>query len=286
MTDLGASDGNKTGVEDADKEGISEQEFATCVPSPDIGFAWVISICSMAIVFSTWGTNAGYGVFLSYYMSSNSFPEATEYDYALIGGLVLFCAQSLAPFASFIYKVIGFHATCIVGVAIQFLGYILASFAINIWQLYLTQGILVGVAFALSFVPSTILLSLWFEKRLATGMGIAVSGAGLGGIFFSLTVNKMIQLMGDQKWALHMCGLVTLVISLVSCLLMRPRFPEKRSARERFSFAIIKQNFCHIFDINVFKNPMLVLLSLWFGLCLLGYTLMLFLMASYARLVG
>ena len=108
-----------------------------------------MAICAMMAMFSTWGANAGYGVFLNYYLDSNTFPEATKYDFALIGGIVVFMANILSPLSALLYKMLGFRFVCCIGIIFQTLGWICASFAKRIWHLYLTQGVLVGISFLL-----------------------------------------------------------------------------------------------------------------------------------------
>ena len=253
---------------------------------PDGGYGWVAAFCAMMAAFSTWGANAGYGVFLNYYLSSDTFPGGDAYDYALIGGIVVFLAQVLAPFSALAYKILGFYTLCFIGIFLQTCGYILASFATKLWQIYLTQGVLVGVSFLLIFIPPTLILPRYFKKHRAFAMGIAVSGAGLGGIVFSLSTNKLIQDTGDQRWALRMTGIVALTLALIATILNKPRnyspLPYSTTLKKRF----IIDNFKLVFDIKIFKTYPLVLVSLWFLLCLLGYTLMLFSMAAYSTLVG
>ncbi|CUM51185.1 unnamed protein product [Debaryomyces tyrocola] len=264
--------------ETRDKEDIDEP--------PDGGYGWVAAFCAMMAAFSTWGANAGYGVFLNYYLSSNTFPGGGAYDYALIGGIVVFLAQVLAPFSALAYKILGFYTLCFIGIFLQTCGYILASFATKLWQIYLTQGVLVGISFLLIFIPPTLILPQYFKKYRAFAMGIAVSGAGLGGIVFALSTSKLIQETGDQRWALRMTGFVTLTLALIATILNKPRnynpMPYSITLKKKF----IIDNFKLIFDIKIFKSYPLVLVSLWFLLCLLGYTLMLFSMAAYSTLVG
>jgi hypothetical protein len=52
------------------------------------------------------------------------------------------------------------------------LGLILASFANELWQVYLSQGLLYGIGGALVFSPSISLSPQWFVKHrsLATGL--------------------------------------------------------------------------------------------------------------------
>lgn len=253
---------------------------------PDGGYGWVSAFCAMLAAFSTWGSNAGYGVFLNYYLSSNSFPEATPYDYALIGGIVVFLAQVLAPLSVLGYKMFGFYNLSFCGIFIQTSGYILASFATKLWQVYLTQGVLVGLSFLMIFIPPTLILPTYFKKYRAFAMGIAVSGGGLGGIVFSLSVNKLIQQTGDLKWALRMSGIVTFVLALIATVLNKPRNYKPLPFSTTLKAKFIKDNLKVILDFSIFKNYPFALITLWFLLCLLGYILMLFSMAAYSNLVG
>lgn len=128
-------------------------------------FAWIMSICAMLASFSTWGANAGYGVFLNYYLNSNTFPEATEYDFALIGGIVVFAANFLSPYSAILNKVLGLKWVFALGLVFQTLGWIAASFATKVWHLYLSQGVSVGISFSLIFIPSTLALPTWFVEK-------------------------------------------------------------------------------------------------------------------------
>ncbi|KAI5956193.1 hypothetical protein KGF54_000668 [Candida jiufengensis] len=254
---------------------------------PDGAFAWVMATCAMLGVFSTWGANAGFGVFLNYYLNSNTFPEATEYDFALIGGIVVFLANFLSPISAFLYKVLGFKYVCGIGIIFQTLGWICASFATKVWHLYLSQGVAVGISFSLIFIPATLILPTWFVKQRAGSMGLCVSGAGLGGLIFSLSVNKVIQDTGDQRWALRMVGFVTLFSAATCALMMRPRNSSSIPPfKERISKEYMLENFKVIFDPKVFKNWGVCILSLWFAIALIGYTLMLFSLSSYASAIG
>ena len=268
-----------------EKSITAEDESDTDGPRQDSGMAWVMAICSCLAIFSTWGSNAAYGVFLNYYIANDTFPNASQYDYALIGGLVMFCAQFLAPLAALAYNIVGFRILMAIGVVLQTLGYILASYSTKLWQLYCTQGLLVGLSFVCIFIPATLILPTWFKKYLATSMGITVAGAGLGGLVFSLSVNAVIERTGDQRWALRMVGIVTLVTALIPAVIMKPRtakLPLKTTMTKKF----IGENFKLVFNFKVFKSYPLVLVAMWFAFALLSYIIMLFSMAAYAKLVG
>lgn len=263
-----------------------EEQEEQCRYKPDGGMAWIMAFCAMMAMFATWGANAGFGVFLNYYLTSNTFPEATRYDFALIGGIIVCLANLLSPITALVYKVFGFKISCFIGIIFQTAGWILASFATKLWHLYLTQGVLVGISFLLIFIPATLVLPTWFEKQKAASMGFCVSGAGLGGLIFSLSVNKVIEDTGDQKWALRMVGIVCFFSVLFSALIMKPRNYKKLPLKSTMTKKFIVENFKAIFDPKIVKISGVCIISIWFAIALLGYTLMLFSLSSYASSVG
>lgn len=249
-------------------------------------FAFWQAFLAMLMIFSTWGANAAFGVFLNYYMTSNSFPGATQYDFALMGGVIVFLAQVLAPVSAILVRIFGQTPVLLVGVAIQTLGFVLAAQCTQLWQVFLCQGVLVGLSFAMIFIPGTLVLPTWFEKQKATAMGIAVAGAGLGGVVFSLSLNKIILETGDQKWALRTVGLVCLATSLFGTVFMRVRCPKKSTFKERWNREFFIRNLKIIFDFKVFDNYALIVVGVWFGVALLGYVIVLYSLSSYATSVG
>lgn len=117
-------------------------------------------------------------------------------------------------------------------------------------------------------------------------MGLTMSGTGLGGLVFSLSVNKVIQDTGDQKWALRMVGLVALFLVLTSATIMKPRNYKQPPLKTTLTKEFIIENAKVIFDLKVVKNQGVCIIALWFTLVIIGYTLMMFSLSSYATAVG
>lgn len=272
-------------INEANQQG-EEQDSISDGPLPDQGYAWVIAFAAMCAVFTTWGANSSYGVFLNYYLDNDVFDNATEYDYALIGGMVTFLAQFLAPFSVILCNIFGFRIIGLCGIVIQTIGYMVASVATDISTLYATQGFLVGLSFSLIFIPATLIVASWFHVKKGTAMGITVGGVGLGGIVFSLSINQLIKVTGDQKWALRMVGFVALVTGLIAIALLKPRNYKPLPYSVTLKKEYIWKNVKSIIDIKVFNNYVLIVLSFWFSLSIMGYTLMLLSISSYASLVG
>ncbi|EGU83905.1 hypothetical protein FOXB_05581, partial [Fusarium oxysporum f. sp. conglutinans Fo5176] len=111
-------------------------------------------------------------------------------------------------------------------------------FASRTWQLYLTQGALVGSGIGFIIVPSTAVLSQWLSKRRSMANGISSAGSGVGGAAFTWGTAAMIQRQG-LNWALRTTGIIT--------------FPNQRA-----------------FDIALLRSKAVVLLLLWAFISMFG----------------
>ncbi|KAI8941389.1 hypothetical protein NX059_002612 [Plenodomus lindquistii] len=102
----------------------------------------------------TWGLNSAYAVFLAYYLANNVFPGATALHYAFIGGLPVSQALIVSPVATLTTRVFGTRTTLLIGVVLETVSFIGASFASQIWHLFLSQGICFGWGMGFLFVGS------------------------------------------------------------------------------------------------------------------------------------
>lgn len=93
----------------------------------------------------------------------------------------------------------------------------LASLSKQYWHLLCTQGILFGCALSLVYFPALAIISHYFEKRKGLATGIAVSGAGIGGMVLGPTTRLLIFQYEWRKSLLYtglFGGAVLLFISL------------------------------------------------------------------------
>ena len=74
-------------------------------------------------------------------LAHDTYPGATFLDFAFVGGLSIALALAVAPIATNTTRIFGTRATLLVGVVLETLSLISASFAKQIWQLFLSQGI-------------------------------------------------------------------------------------------------------------------------------------------------
>lgn len=256
----------------------------------DHGYAWVCAGALSLLNGCTWGVAAvssvqdehmpkkadkrvkSYGVYLSHYLDSDYFPNATPLDYAFIGGLEFGVALVISPGVTILTREFGRKLVMISGVLMMSGGYIAASFASQIWQLYLTQGVLVGLGIGFMFIPGIAVLPQWFLKRRSLAGGIASAGSGFAGLAFSLGTDAMIRQI-SLAWALRITGIICLVGNTVATLLLKDRNHIVKPPQLGFAIHLLKRYDC------------LLLLS-WAFINLLGYMTILYSLSNYAVYIG
>ncbi|KAI4204044.1 MAG: hypothetical protein LQ350_001437 [Teloschistes chrysophthalmus] len=257
----------------AEQDPDSTQSSEKTVDSPpNGGYGWVCVACCFWINAHTWGINSSYGVFLAYYLQNNYYPGASALQFAFVGGLSISLALVLSPVATLTTRLYGTNVTLLIGVFFETLSLIGASFARQIWHLFLSQGICFGLGLGFLFVGSVGVVPQWFTTKRSFANGIATAGSGIGGLMYSLATEAMIQSFGIG-WAFRILGIVAFTVNIVCALLMKDR--NKKIGATQLAF-----------DYRLFKRLEYLLTLGWGFFSMLGYTVLLFSLPSYAISVG
>ncbi|KAG9691366.1 putative monocarboxylate transporter, partial [Aureobasidium melanogenum] len=241
-------------------------------PAPNGGYGWVCVVCVALINGHTWGLNSSYGVFLSYYLANNVFPGATYLEFAFVGSLSIACALLVSPVATIFTRKFGTRTTLFTGVAFETASLIGASFAKQIWQLFLSQGVCFGFGMGFLFVGSVGIVPQWFTTKRSLANGIATAGSGLGGLIYSLATGAMIPNIG-LGWAFRVLGIVACVVNGICAMLVKDR--NKAIGSSQLAF-----------DVQLFKRTEYLLLLGFGWFSMLAYVVLLFSLANFARSVG
>lgn len=213
-----------------------------------------------------------YGVYLSHYLSSNAFPEGSPTDFAFIGGLNFSIAMLMAPIAVTMSRRYGMKLPMSIGVVFLPLGFICASFAQHIWQLYLSQGVLVGMGIGFIYVPGLPVISQWFLRRRSLANGISAAGSGIGGLFMCFATETMIQHIGIS-WSLRVTGVIVFSMNLPAVLLIR----------NRDQYVLPRQR---VFDLQLVRRYDVFLVLLWSFISMFGYITLTFSLPDYGKSIG
>lgn len=238
----------------------------------DSGYAWVILAAGTMINSFSWGASGSFGVFLANFLESSKYGNATRIDFAFVGGLQFGIGLMISPFITYLLQRVRYTLIITIGSFVQAGAYIAASFATKMWHLYLAQGVLNGISIGLVFVPANAAIPQWFSKRRGMANGVFTSGAGLGSIIFSLSVQSLIDSVGIA-WAQRYVGLFTFGVCLLSGVFIKERKGLFKRKLKAYNFELLKRS-----DIW--------LAIVWGTITMLCYGIVLYTMAPFAVSIG
>ncbi|MCJ1452923.1 hypothetical protein MMC28_003268 [Mycoblastus sanguinarius] len=178
----------------------------------------------------------------------------------------------VAPIVTVIARNYDTRTPMFVGAIMLAAGFISASFARRIWQLFLSQGILVGFGVGFVWIPSIAVLSQWFEKKRSLASGISSAGSGIAGLVFSFATQAMISNI-SLGWSLRITGMICGVMNLIATLLIQNRNEAIKPLQRGFDTKLLK------------RYDVLLLLG-WAFVSMLGYITILFSLSDFARSIG
>ncbi len=123
-----------------------------------------------------------------------------------------------SPFAGRMGDRFGARKSMAIGSVLFLIGMVLTGIVRQPWHLYLTFGLLLGIAQAIFLVPLIPAAMTWFRRHLGVGMGAIMAAWGLGPALAAPIVGILIQELGwrDAVWAITAAsGLVMSVMVLI-----------------------------------------------------------------------
>ncbi|BAP73698.1 probable transporter MCH2 [Kluyveromyces marxianus] len=260
----------------------SESTASETIEIPDGGYGWVIALCFFLYNFCTWGANSGYAIYLADYLSTNAFPGGGKLDYAAVGGIAFGGGLLFAPVIVHFSRIYGVQIVIGIGIVCQTAALLLAAFSKKLWQLYLTQGLLISFGLASICIPSFTLVPQWFRNKRTLASGIGTSGSGLGGIIFNLGMQRIIEVK-SVKWALIVQCIICSVLSCIALALTRTRTKiiHGNAAKAKSSFKELA-----VEHLEVFKIFGMWLLCLWVAFTMLGYVIILYSLSAFTQSLG
>ncbi|KAJ2026158.1 hypothetical protein GGI06_000289 [Coemansia sp. S85] len=115
------------------------------------------------------------------------------------------------------------------------LGQLLASFCKEPWQLCITEGAIFGFGTGMLFGPSSTAPARWFTKRRGLATGIAVTGAGVGGLVIAPLTESLIHSVGVE-WSLRISAIYVMALGSLACFFMRVPFQDKTRTLKNFDW--------------------------------------------------
>ncbi|KAG0259900.1 hypothetical protein BG011_002298 [Mortierella polycephala] len=270
-----------TDVNENDKGSINDDEDSTdnekqpdssmegkLLDYPEGGFGWLVVLSSFVVNFWAFGPNITFGVYQAHFLYANSFPGALPTDLSWVGSIGTAAMFIPGPFVAPMTRYLGLRAVVAIGIVISALGFITASFATQLWHLYVTQGFLFGLGGGLVFFSSISVTAQYFEKRRGLANGIAVAGSGIGGLALAPLTRYLIAKVGIQ-WCQRIIGFCILGFMAAIFAFIKPRVKTVKRGP--------------IIDLSLFKVPGFIFLMMTAFVVTFGYMVPIFLIPTYVQ---
>jgi MFS family permease len=241
-------------------------------PPPDGGLhAWLKVFGGFFIYVNIWGFTLTYGAFQAYYkstlLSSNS-PSSISWIGTVQAWLLIFFGVMSGPLFDLGY----FRSMLLIGNFLVVFGIMMLSLSTTYWQVFLSQGVCMGLGAGLLYIPSLALVGVWFSRKRALAMGIVMSGIAVGGVIYIIMFDRLTKTVGFP-WAIRAIGFVALAaaaLSIPALLSGSSMLATKRKARALFDKSALTDRLFLIFTASTFFT-------------FLGYIVPYFYIPTYAR---
>lgn len=196
-------------------------------PPPDGGaVAWTQACLAHLVTFTIWGFISSYGVFQSYYVSNMQLGSPSAV--AWIGTIQVWIVFNVGTFSGRATDAGFFRITFITGAIIACFGMFMLSLCTQYWQVFLAQGICVGIGFGMVFIPTLALVSTYFLKKRSIALGISVTGTATGGLIFPVIAQQTFPNIGFS-WGVRVMAFVMLGCFAVCATFLKPRLPPRKT---------------------------------------------------------
>ncbi|KAJ5779164.1 hypothetical protein N7457_006884 [Penicillium paradoxum] len=245
-------------IRDSQCHGLSDdnipgpREFS--LPPVDQGKdAWLCLVGGFVLEVVVWGFAVSFGVLQDYYTQNEPFSRNIS-GVSVIGSCCLGVLYLASPISLFILQ--RWPHICrmssLVGLAIAVIGVLSSSFATNVWQLIITQGIIYPVGACMLYYPVLLFIDEWFIRRKGLAFGICWAGSGVAGTVFPFLVRWMLSRFSFKvtMWAWSV-GIILLVCPFLP--FVKPRIPVSATQTPRpqqLSFGFLRSRPFIIFQIG------------------------------------
>ena len=199
---------------------------------------WWLAFGGFLILFNIWGLLISFGAFQEFYTLeylTNYSASSIAWIGTVQGALLVFVGFFAGP----LYDLGFWPHLYAVGSFLTVFGIMMLSLSTQYYQVFLSQGICVGVGSGLLFIPLYSLIGNAFTKQRAMAMGIITSGIAMGGIIYTIVYLRLLPVLGFA-WMVRVIGFLNLIVFLIAGpAIIPPQKLGKRSVRKLFDKAAL-----------------------------------------------
>ncbi|XP_008047433.1 monocarboxylate transporter 7 [Carlito syrichta] len=182
---------------------------------PDGGWGWAVAVAFFFIEVFTYGIIKTFGVFFNDLM--DSFDESNS-RISWIISICVFVLTFTAPLATVLSNRFGHRPVVMAGGLLVSAGMVAASFSREVSHMYVAIGLVSGLGYCFSFLPTVTILSQYFSKRRSMVTAAASTGECFAVFAFAPAIMALKENVG-WRYSLLSVGLLQLNIVLFGALL-------------------------------------------------------------------
>ncbi|KAL2202782.1 MFS general substrate transporter [Sarocladium strictum] len=220
-------------------------------PPPNGGLkAWLQVLGAHFLFFNSWGLVNTFGVFQNFYEDS-LLTTQSESNISWIGTFQAFLLVALSLFVGPFFDRGYIHLLIICGSFLIVFGMMMTSISENYWQVFLSQGLCVGIGTGLNFLPSLAIAATYFTTKRSLAIGIVASGGSIGSTIYPIVFERLEPRIGFP-WTVRVMGFIALATLSISIATLRSRLPPPKQARAMLDPAALKDIPFVLFSVGMF----------------------------------
>ncbi|XP_072230026.1 monocarboxylate transporter 7-like isoform X2 [Leuresthes tenuis] len=185
--------------------------------APDGGWGWMVAVAFFLVEVFTYGTIKSFGIFLQDLMEE--FGE-TNSRVSWIVSICVFVMTFNGPLSSVLTNLFGFQVVVMIGGLLISSGTIATSFTSSINQIYITYGLVAGLGYCLTFLPTVTILSKYFNHRRSLVTAVASTGESLSMFALAPAFSALRDNIGWRRTMVVIGALQSIII--ICGVLLRP----------------------------------------------------------------
>ncbi|CAK5270740.1 unnamed protein product [Mycena citricolor] len=212
----------KQGMAESKGGAASEREM---VAFPEGGMqAWATVFGVFIIQFCGFGYSTAFGVFQDFYVR-DYLSESSASAISWIGSMNGFLGVASGLLAGPLYDRGHFRLLIYSGCALQAVSIFLLSVCQKqqLYQIFLTQGVLNGLGVGIAYIPSVAVISHYFQRKQALVMALVAVGSPLGALAHPILLNNTLHTSLGFANSVRISAGINTFLLLVACALVQPR---------------------------------------------------------------
>lgn len=233
---------------------ITQEEIeAEEVYFPEGGLrAWLCVGGSFCITFITFGYLNSFGVFQEYLGSSGGpLADYNDSTIAWIVGVQYFLIFGCGSFAGRLFDLGYWRPLFTFGAVVLVVSQMLLSLCTEYYQIFLAQGVGLGLGFGATFNIAVSCPAHHFNRRRGLAMGIVATGSSVGGTIFPIMIGRLIPQIG-YGWTMRAVGFMALAMCTIASFCLSTRFEPSIDVHDKSKGGWKQVRWV---DLTAFKNP-------------------------------